>query len=318
MKTRLHPRFFIDIQSYQGRTHIVSMLFFYFFALVSFVVPILILFKYASIILSLLSLLIVFFLARRLYTNKWVPLLVLALTSFTPALFAADINTLLPSSLFMVIYLALLYSFFHLEKKNAVFAFLILLIIATLVSSLSIVVIIGFVLYFILLRIEKLPAKRLEREVLFFGSMFTIWYYLIIYKKLFFLYGVQAAWRSIPREIFLSQFQGLTIPLALGLIGIIPFLLGLYAIYNSLFNQRNRRFILLVSLALSFGLFAWLGLLPLHQGLIYTTLTLSILSGQTLQELASYFKKTVVPQLAMVLGVVFILLFAFSFIPLIF
>lgn len=306
---------FSDTQSFQGRTHIVSVLFFYFFTLLSIFLPVLLMFKYAGIILSLIALLLLFILAKKLYTKKWIPLFVLFLGALTPTIFLADVNKLVPSSLFMIIYLAMIYMFFNLDKKNAVFGFILLLVLGTLISSLSVVVILGLTLYLLLLRVEKIPVRRLEREILFFSSMFVIWYHLIIYKKLFYLYGIQAVWESIPKEIFLNQFQGLTIPLAVGLIGIIPLLLGLYAIYDTLFSQRRRHLVLLVSFSLVFGILTWMRILPLQEGLLYATITLTLLSGHTLQSIQIYLKKTIIPKAAYILTGIFIVIIVLSFLP---
>ena len=135
------------------------------------------------------------------------------------------------------------------SKPNAIVAFLVTFVIAAFTSSLILGFALGAGIYFVLLRLEFLPIKKREFELLFFSGIFAFWYYILLFKKLF-TGGVQALWGGIPKELLADYFSGMTVPLALSLVGFVPMLLGFYAIYMVLFTERNRKLLLLVSLAI--------------------------------------------------------------------
>ena len=225
-----------DDLSYQGRVHVAAGLFYYVLALFSFVVPVLILFKYGGIIVSAFALWLFYIIAKRLFANRWIAFLVTFLAALTPIIFVHSLNTLTPLSFFIVCYLGLVYYFISLKARRNVLLFVILLVVSTLVSSLVLVVIIGFLLYLLLLNLEYLKQKETEIETLSFAALFVFWYHLLIYKKLFFLYGTQAIWQNIPPALIIQAFQRVTMPVALSFVGILPLVLGLYGIYLELFE----------------------------------------------------------------------------------
>jgi len=307
--------FLSDELSYQGRITFEGLFFYFFVAGFSFVVPTLLLFKYASILFSILVLVLVYIITLRLVQRQTIALLITLIASLTPTLFTAYLNTLLPSSLFMILYLLLIFLFFTSNKKHRMSWFVLVLVISTLISSLTLVFIVGFALYFLFLKLESLPVRRREFELLLFSGVFAIWYHLLIYKPLFLQYGAQIIWKTIPRELAVSMFEGLTAPLAISLIGIVPLLLGIHTIYYSLFVKRNRKHFFLIALTFLFGLVTWFGFLPLSEGLFYTTLTLILLSGPSLIRIGAYIEKTIFPKAKYVLVVVLLLVVFINFIP---
>ncbi len=307
--------FIVDTLSYQGRITYDGILFYTLVAGIAVFIPTIILFKYASIVLSLLVLFLVYKITVRLVKHRWIALLTTILAALSPSLFTAHLNTLLPTSFFAVLYLLLILFFFKSNKKKYISWFVITLVVATLISPLIIVFIVGFAFYFLLLKLESLSIRRREFELLLFSSIFVIWFYILLYKPLFLQYGAKIIWKTMPKELVVQTFQGLTLPLAISLIGVLPLLLGMYAIYFALFVKRSKLQLFLTAMAFSFGVITWFGFLPLTEGLFYTTLTFILLSAPTLVKLNLFADKTILPKARAILLLIFFLLVFLNFSP---
>lgn len=305
----------VDEYSYQGRINLTSIAFYYILAFLQLFIPAILLFKYFSIVLSSLALYLVFRISRQLFPERWLAILLTAIAALTPSIFVAHLNTLIPSSLFVVLYLFLVKLLLDLDKKKYLIFFTLIIILATLVSSLSVVLIVGLLFYLFLVKLEGLKIRRREVELIFFGSLFVLWFHLLLYKKLFLTYGSGALWASIPRSYLASFFSGLTVPLATSLIGIIPLILGLYGVYHALFRVRNKRMLLFVSLFFSFSLFTWFGFLPIQEGLLYTALTLIILGGYTLRVANDFLEDTIIAKWKPTIVIAFLILLVVGFSP---
>ncbi|MGM5481438.1 MAG: hypothetical protein ACQESE_03430 [Nanobdellota archaeon] len=305
-----------DEQSYQGRMHVSYLFFYYVLAALSLIAPGFVLFKFFGILLSVLVTFMIFLLAKHLFSKDWIALFLAVIAAFTPTLFVSQINTLVPETLFVLIFLLVIMTFFTSSKRSSMMWFIILMILATLISPLSLVVITGFLFYFLLLRIEGMTVRKKELELLLFSGLFAIWYHLVLYKKLISLHGLQVISQSVPQELLLSMFKGLNVPLIIGFVGVPLIGLGLSGIYYLLFDKRNKKLLLLTAMTFAFGLFTWIGFIPLATGLLYATVTLVLISGHTIQRLNSMFEKTIVPKTKIVVFVFFILILLLSFIPL--
>ncbi len=307
--------FIIDDLSYQGRITYNGIFFYTLLAGFTFFIPTILLFKYASIIFGLIALFLIYKIIERLVKNRWIALLTTLLAALSPSVFTTHLNTLLPSSLFAVLYLTLILFFFKSNKKKYIPWFIAALVFSMLISSLTLVFIAGFALYFLLLKLESLAVRKREFELLLFSSVLVIWYHLLLYKPLFLQYGAGVIWRTMPRELVVSMFQGLTVPLAIALIGIVPLLLGIYTMYYTLFVQRNRLHLFLTSMALVFSMITWFGFIPLTEGLFYTTLTFILLSGPALKRLNAFSTKTIIPHSKIIFLLLFILIVSINFLP---
>ncbi|MCA9477733.1 MAG: hypothetical protein KC535_01135 [Nanoarchaeota archaeon] len=298
-----------DDLSYQGRTTFSNPLTYYVLAFFSLFIPSVALFKFGGILLSLVVLYLIYHTSMKLYAKPWLSVFLVAVAALNPTVFNTHLNTIIPSSLFLILFLLILDSF--IQQKYT--SFVTLTVLATLTSSLSLVLVLGFLFYFILLKLEALKVKKTEFELLFFSAVFIIWYNLISYKKLFFALGSQSIWQNIPFELQSTLFAGISISAALTFIGIVPLVLGIYGIYSSLFEKRNRKVLFIISFALSFGLLTWLGFLQLTEGLLYIIISFILVSGHSLLQIQSFFDKTIAPWMTHALFALVIILSLVSF-----
>ena len=245
---------------------------------------------------------------------KWIAFLTTLMASLTPSLFTFSINTSTPSTLFFFIYLLLIYIFFTKKLSSESLPYIIIFSIAVFTSSKSLIIVLGSATYFLLLRLEFIPLKKREFEVLFFSGMFGIWYYSLFFKS-FFTKGLSSIWDGIPKEILNQYFVGLNLPMAISFIGFLPMILGFYALYRVLFNERNRKLMFLISLTFAWGLATWAGLIQFKEGLVFATINLVLLSGYTFNRFATYFKKTKIVFVRSILAGTIIILLIANFIP---
>ena len=305
-----------DDLSYQGRTNTLNFLFYYFLAFFTLFIPMKLLFIFGGVVITLGSLFLIFLISKKLYANKQIALIVTLIGSLSTVLFTDSLFSLSSTSFFLLIYLGLIFTFITFVKKyQRLVLFVILSVIGTLLTSLFMVMFFGFILYLLLLLFEKLKLRNKEVEILSFAGVFAIWYNLIIYRSLFQLNGISVIWSRIPNEILSSFFQKFSLPVIILLIGIVPFLLGIYAIYQSLFVKRRRYLLFITSLTLVFLGFLFLGLLPFKEGLLFVTVNFIILSGFSLKQINSYFEKMNFPKLKYFLLFLVVLFSIINFIP---
>jgi len=305
-----------DDLSYQGRTNIVDFVSYYILAFLSILIPLKFLFMFGGIFVTLAILVLIFLISKKLYANRWIALLVTTIGGLSTVLFSSSLASLSSSSFFVLIYLGMIYAFITFAKtKNNVILFIVLAILGTLLTSLMLILVLGFILYLVLLKLEKIATRKKEIEVLGFTGLFILWYHLIIYRKLLQLYGIGSLWGSIPRDLLSTFFQKISMPLIILSIGVIPFILGLYAMYTSLFSQRRRYLLLLTSLSLIFVGLLFSGLIPFKDGLLLATINFVLLSGFALKQLNNYFKKMNYPKVKYLLVAVLIFLALMNFIP---
>lgn len=251
-----------DDQSYQGRTNVSHLLFYYILAGFSFLIPGLLLFKFGGIVLTVLIVILIYSMSNHLFRKEWIAFMLSTIAAFTPTIFVSQLNNLLPQTFFVLIYLLLIYAFFTISRRSSLIWFIVLTVLATVISPLSLVLIVGFLFYFLLLRLERLSFKKKELELILFSGLFVVWYHLMLYKKLIALFGLQVVSQSVPQELLLSMFRGLNVPLVISFVGVPLIGIGLQGIYHLLFEKRSKKLLLLTAMTFAFGIFTWFGFVP--------------------------------------------------------
>ena len=307
------PTIFDDL-SYQGRVDVTQILFYYLATLFTFIVPVMLLFKYASILMWAVIVFLLYYLSNQLFANKMIVWLTTFFAVLSPILFTANINTFEPISLFAVLFLLVMVLFFKIKEENS-WWFIVLILLSTFVSSLSLIFVVGFLIYVILVKIGSKKLTGSELELILFAEVFITWLHFILYRKLFLEHGVSLFQASIPTELLLGSFYGLSITMAISIAGIIPLLLGLYGTYYVLFKEINKKHLLIVSFLMSFIIALWAGFISFTNGFFFITLLLILLAGVTIREFNGFLNKTVLQKLKPLFVIVVLVLVAINFIP---
>lgn len=305
---------FIDDLSYGGRTHLFPPLFYYLVSVFDFIG----LELAAKVVTNLLFSLVVvgvFLISKLITKNRLIALITAFFSGFIPVIFstAFEVSTYslaLPLSLFV------LYFFMHIQSKYHLNMLLIFTLILVLSHSSIFFLLLGFLAYLLILRIENIESDNKENEYILFTLLLALWLYFIIYKKAFFIHESLVIWQNIPLQILTNYFYTFSIIESLYYIGVIPILFGVYAFYNVFFKAKKKSVLLIIASASVMVICLWMKLVPFQFGLMYLGIFILILAGYALKIMYYYLKKTKVPSFAnWFLAGVFILFLVTSLMP---
>ncbi|PIN87541.1 hypothetical protein COV12_03320 [Candidatus Woesearchaeota archaeon CG10_big_fil_rev_8_21_14_0_10_32_24] len=266
---------FEDPLSYGGRTLHYLPFFHYVIALLNLFLPLGLLAKIVPNVLISLLPFIVFALSKKISNNETAALFSAFISGFLPVLFST--NAFTPLSLFLPVAFFALYCFLNIDQKGYALYFLISFFILTVTSSATFLIIVGFMIYLILSVIEKKKIKKPELELIIFSVFFYIWIQFIFFKKVLISQGIHFIWQNVPTQILTQYFPQISILNALLLVSIIPFLAGIFVVYQLLFQSQNQKPFLFISLVISTTLLSWLRLIEFNLALSFFAIILAIL-----------------------------------------
>ncbi len=284
---------FDDHLSFGGRTNLFTPLFYYLLAGVGLFVPLELAGKILPNLFASLAVFPIFFISRELTKNPKISLFATFISTFVPIYFAETVNTISPYSLVIPLMLCLLYLFIMINRgiKYQIF-FLICLLAALFTHPSASLFILGLAIFIVLMKIEKMKVAAAEIELTLFSIMFTLWFYFLIFKDAFLLYGAKIIRSNIPASILERYFSDITIVAMVQLIGVIPFFYGLYILYKYTFKQKNRNIFLILGFLLGISLLLWLKVIPFRQGLMFLGIFLILLISAYLKLFFEYLRKT--------------------------
>ncbi len=305
---------FNDELSYGGRTHLFPPVFYYLVSFFDFlginnaskIIP-----NLLSSLLVIVAYLICFHITR----HRTISLFGSFFSGFIPIFFDTT-NDVSVYSLVLLLTFFVLY--FLMKVKNRLHLNLALLFLFVIVLSHASVflLIIGLLLFLLLLKIESLEINSKEQEIILFVTFFAMWFNFIIYKKAFLTHGPFVIWQNLPLQMLTNYFFDLKLLQSIYYLGIIPVVLGMYAIYQVFFKVKKKSVFLLIGLFLSSLLLLWLKLIEFKVGLIFLGVILSLLSAYSIKLIYSYLNKTKAPKSAnWFLFAVFVLFLLTSVVP---
>lgn len=278
---------FYDPLSYGGRDIRYSPVFYYLFNTFSFF------FKSdlsAKIFLTLLSCSLVFpvfLISKKLTNNTNISLLTSLLSAFIPAYLSLTFNSFTPYCLIMpLIFLAL---YLIMDEKKYTKHFIFISIIGAFIHPSFLLLIAGFVMYLVLIRVVGFETGKGKVEIMLFSTLLTFWALLITYKNALLLNGMSIIWQNIPEQILRHYFSGISVFEAIYEIGLIPLLAGIFVIYKYTSHKLNKDIYLLLSFIFSVVLLMLLHLLKPQIGLASSGILLTILFGVFLSDFWQYF-----------------------------
>lgn len=297
-----------DLLSYGGRELVFLPAFHYLAAFFDLFLPIKLVAKILpNLFLATLTIL-VFLIAKRITNNDPASLLSAFIAGFLPILFATNSFTI--ESLFLPLVFLTIYTFLRIKEKKYLYLYIFSFLILSLTSSATSLIIIGFGIYLALSLLEGKRVSWAELELIIFSLFLFIWVQFLFYKETLLKEGIAFIWQNIPTQIIQQYFPQISIFQAIILVSVIPFLAGTYIVYKSLFQLKGQKAFLLISLAISTTLLAWLRLIQFKLSLTFFGLILAILFASFYQEAVGYLKKTKLakPKKILVPGIIIVLL----------
>jgi len=278
-----------DPLSYGGRELIFLPGFHYFMAFFDIFLPLELAAKIIPNILLSLLVIIIFLISKKITNNNTAALLSAFITGFLPILFQTSSFT--PESLFLPLVFLTIYAFIRIKEKKYLTIYIISFLALSLISSATILLLIGFGIYTLLSLLEGKKTSKSENELIIFSLFFFVWIQFLFYKNTFLTEGVSFIWQNVPKQIIQLYFPTLPVLQAIVLVSVIPFLAGIYVVYQSLFELKGQKAFLLISFAISTTLLTWFRLIQFRLSLAFFGLILAILFASFYKDLLAYLQK---------------------------
>ena len=282
-----------DSLSYSGRTLFFSPFFHYVLAFFNLFLPLALVGKIIPNIFASSIVFAVYLVAAEITKQKKAALVAAFTAGFIPIFIKETMNSVSNFSLITPLLFFIIYALLKLntEKKFALYL-VILISVFIFVDTISFVLILGLIFYFLLTRTEDIHQNKAELEVVLFSCFLFFWLNFVIFKKAFLLYGPAVIWQNIPNVLLSNYFSQITILEAIYAIGIIPFIFGIFIIYDFIFKHKKKSIYLLISLALAAFLLAWFKLIPMVSGLMFFGPILVLLFAQYVKNFIIFISKT--------------------------
>lgn len=303
-----------DPLSYGGRSYVFLPLFHYLAAFVDVFLPLELLAKILPNLLMASLTLIVYGIAHRITPSETPALLSSLIAGILPILYTPSYFG--PQALFLPLIFLSTYFFLQLTTKTNLYLFLITFILSSFTSAASFLMLIGFLIYLLLSRVEHKKIGRGEVEVIVFSLFVYVWIQFMFYKDLLLSEGIGFVWQNVPSSIIAQYFPKIALTTAMLLVGIIPFFTGIVVVYQSLFTLRNMRLLLLMSLVISTTILTWLRLLPFTLSLSFFGIVLAILFSSGYASASQYLSKTKITWLPQRITILTVALLVVSTLPL--
>ncbi len=280
-----------DPLSYGGRELHFLPGFHYLMALFALILPLGLVAKVLPNVLIATLPIIIYLLSKQVSRSEGNgPLLSAFIAGFLPILF--ETNAITPNALFFPLIFLTIYAFMNLDKKIYVNLYILLFLLLSLTSSFTFLLIIGFGIYLLLSLLEGKKIQQGELELIIFSVFFFVWTQFLFFKETFINEGTSFIWQNIPTDIIAQYFPQFSVGEAILLVSIIPFIIGIYVVYKSLFRLKNERAFLLISFAISTTTLVWFRLVKFETSLAFFGLILAILFGIFYREFRKYLEQT--------------------------
>jgi hypothetical protein len=281
---------FQDTLSYGGRDLIFLPFFHYLFAFLSYIFPLTFIAKILPNIFLASLTIIVYLLAQTITKDKKASLLSALVAGFLPILFYT--NSFTPMTLFLPLAILTIYLFLNVKRKKYLKYYIASFLLLSVTSPATFLLIIGFVIYLLLSVIERNKIPRTEIELILFSIFFYMWIQFLFYKRVLIEEGMSFIWQNIPTGLITQYFPTISITQAILLVSVIPFIAGIYVVYNSLFELKRQKAFLLISFVISTSILAWLKFIQYEFSLSFVGIILAVLFALFYEESLAYFKKT--------------------------
>lgn len=302
---------FNDPLSYSGRVFVFPPLFYYLLAGFSFLMPLELAAKIVPSLAFASLVIVVYFISKHLTKNKTAALIASFFSGFVP-IFYNTLGQISVYSLSLPMIFLLSYTFLRIDEKRFATISIILIILLLLTHTSVLIILTSFIIYFVILKLEKQELNKKELEVAFFLFFLTIWFNLLLYKKAFFIHGIRFIWQNIPAPLLSSYFEDISFLGVISAVGVLPLLLGVYTIYHVFFKTKNQAATLYISFAFISFIMLWFKLIPFKIGLLFLSLNLIILSAYAVKIILVSISKTKTPWLSNVIVLAIIVLFVLS------
>jgi len=302
---------FKDPLSYSGRTIIFPPFFYYLIAVFSFILPLTLTAKLIPSLAFSALVLIIYIITKYITKNRTAAFIAALFSGFVPIIYTS-LSQVSVYSLSLLLIFLLSYTLLRIEEKGFATLSIVLAVILLLTHTSIFILLISFLVYFLILRLENQRLNQREVEITMFLLFLALWFNLLLYKKAFFLHGISFIWQNIPTLLLSSYFKDISFLGVIYAVGIVPLLLGVYAVYHIFFKTRNRALTLYISFGIISFIMLWLKLIPFRAGLLFLSMNIIILSAYSMKIILVSLGKTKIRGLPNILSGLIIILFVLT------
>ena len=281
---------FQDPLSYGGRNNVFHPTFQYVAAFFTLFLPIEIVAKILPNIFIAFLIPIVYLIGRKITNNPTSGILAGLIAGFLPILYST--NSFVPATMFLPLMFLTIYAFMDIKNSFYLYLYLLCFIVLSFTTPATALILIGYVLYMLMSILEGKKINWAELELMIFSLFFFLWAQFLFYKNTLLNEGLGFITQNIPQQIIERYFPQVSIAHSLVLVGIIPFVLGIFVVYQSLFQLKTSKSFLLISLAISTTILSWFRLMEYTLALSFFAVIISILFAISHQEITNYLQKT--------------------------
>ncbi len=283
---------FADSLSFGGRTTFFMPLFYYLLAFFTLFMPVLMVLKIIPNIFASCIVFIVFLIALEITKNRNAALFAAFVSGFIPIFIYRTFNSVSVYSISIPLLFFLLYCLLRADDKRFVYLYIAGLMALTFIHPTSLLLIIGLAFYIVFAMLENIGYSRSELELTIFSIIFVVWLSLLIFKKPLLFHGPLVVWQNTPDMVLNDYFSQLNLVEAVYKIGVVPFIFGIYVIYQYIFRERRKAIYLFMSFAMAVLLMLGLRLIQLDIGLMFLGVVLAVLFSQFYKLFFVYLEKT--------------------------
>jgi asparagine N-glycosylation enzyme membrane subunit Stt3 len=281
---------FEDQLSYGGRNNVFHPTFHYTAAFFNIFLPLDIVAKVMPNIFLVLLIPIVYLIGKKITNNSTSGIFAALIAAFLPILYST--NNFTPETMFLPLMFLTIYAFMNIKSQFHLYLYLLCFIILSFTTPATSLILVGYVLYLILSMIEGKRINWAELELMIFSLFFFLWAQFLFHKNTLLREGLGFLSQNVPQKIMQEYFPHLSITQSLVLVGIIPFVLGIFVVYQSLFQLKMSKSFLLISLTISTTLLSWLKMMEYTIALSFFAIVIAILFAISHQEISKYIQKT--------------------------
>lgn len=279
-----------DPLSYGGRALVFLPAFHYLLSFFDFFFPLELISKIISALLLSSLIFLVYLISKKISQREDASLFAAFIAAFIPILWQT--NALSPAHLFLPLASLAIYSFINLSQKKFVYIYLVSIFFLSLTTYAAFLLIVGLLFYLLLSKLEEKKVIRTELELTLFSLFLFLWLQFLFFKNILLAEGPGFIWQNIPSQIISQYFPKSSIIQLLVLIGLAPLIGGIFTVYKSLFQEKNKSIFLLFSLVISTILLLILNLVEFKIALMFLGLILTITFSQFYKTVWQYLKQT--------------------------
>ena len=281
IKNNLAPTYFDEL-SYSGRFFVFQPMYYYLLTPFAWVMGTKMALKIVPNILASLLVFVTYLIVLHITKNRPAALFSAFASGFIPAFFSSTINSASTYSFTIPLTMYIIYCFMRNKEKKYLYQFIVLSFVLALTSSIAFLLVMALMIYLLLTRLEYKTENKRELELIIFTTLLVIWVNILIYKKAFLFHSYSVIWQNMPTQILADFFREVNILDAVTGIGILPLLLGVFAIHKHMLKEKERPTYLLMAAALAVTLLLWFKLISFNGGLMFLGAILIPLFGQSI------------------------------------